>query len=275
HVRRTPGGEDRQQPDGCQDHRHQEHESHCICHAIDYPTFAAHPTVAAMTTVDNILPFLPLAQPCDDELHHATRIVVGVGVRADADVADATHQSVGIDAGNDLSRRSSGLEQLGADGDEAVEEVGMQCLERGRVGLQCAGQTALGDQEIHEEVDPVRQSGMRRVAVAQQDRTRIGARLDLVAVDGDDEVGSRREVPVDGADADAGCGCDVTHGHVDTGGNEGRGDDGLLVAPGVGTSTTIALIRGLTAAARVRADSSSSAGVTSPDRISSANPMAS
>jgi hypothetical protein len=104
---------------------------------------------------------------------------------------------------------------------------------------------------------------MRRVAVAQQDRTRIGARLDLVAVDGDDEVGSRREVPVDGAD---------------TGGNEGRGgrgDDGLLVAPGVGTSTTIALIRGLTAAARVRADSSSSAGVTSPDRISSANPMAS
>jgi hypothetical protein len=68
HVRRTPGGEDRQQPDGGQDHRHQEHESHCICHATDYPTFAAHPTVAAMTTVDNILPFLPLAQPCDDEL---------------------------------------------------------------------------------------------------------------------------------------------------------------------------------------------------------------
>jgi hypothetical protein len=58
-----------------------------------------------------------------------------------------------------------------------------------------------------------------------------------VAVDGDDEVGSRREVPVDRADADAGCGGDVAHGHVDTGGNEGRGGDaeqGLLVTPGVG-----------------------------------------
>src|SRR5882757_8204142 len=58
-----------------------------------------------------------------------------------------------------------------------------------------------------------------------------------MAVDGDDEVRPRREVPVDGADAYA-CRCgDVTHGHVDTGADEGRGgrgDQGLLVAPGVG-----------------------------------------
>jgi len=52
---------------------------------------------------------------------------------------------------DDLSRRGTGLEQLGADGDEAVEEVGVQCLERGRVRPQCAGETALGDQEIDEE----------------------------------------------------------------------------------------------------------------------------
>ena len=40
------------------------------------------------------------------------------------------------------------------------------------------------------------------------------------------------------------------------------------------TSATIALINGLTSAARVRAASSSSARLTSPDRINSASPPA-
>jgi len=48
--------ERRQQSKGCQDHRDQKHQSHCICHAFDYPTFAARSTVAVMTTMENILP---------------------------------------------------------------------------------------------------------------------------------------------------------------------------------------------------------------------------
>jgi hypothetical protein len=53
---------------------------------------------------------LLVAQSCDEELHHASRVVVGVCVRADAEVAYATHQPVRVDVGDDLSGRSSGLE---------------------------------------------------------------------------------------------------------------------------------------------------------------------
>ena len=94
------------------------------------------------------------AQSRDDESDHAARVVAGVVVRADAEIADAAHQLVGIHAGENLARRGSGVEQLGADGDEAVEEVGVQGLEGGLVGLQRPGEAVLGDQEVDEEVDP-------------------------------------------------------------------------------------------------------------------------
>ena len=73
---------------------------------------------------------------------------------------------------------------------------------------------------------------LRRVA------TGLRACLDLVAVDRADEVCPRREMPVDGADTNPSAGSNVTHRHVDPGGDKGRagrGEQGLLVAPGVGS----------------------------------------
>ncbi len=133
------------------------------------------------------------AQSCDDEFDHATRVVAGVVVRADTEIADATQQFVGIHVGENLARRGSSVEQLGAHGDEAVEEIGVQSLEGGIVGLQRLGEAVLGDQEVDEKVDPTRQGGVRCAAVRQQYRTGLSACLDLVSVDGDDEIGSRRE----------------------------------------------------------------------------------
>jgi hypothetical protein len=60
-----------------------------------------------------------------------------------------------------------------------------------------------------------------------------------VAVDGDDEVGPRREVAVDRADPDARPRGDVAHRRVDPRGDEGRRrrvEEGLLVAAGVGAA---------------------------------------
>ena len=74
------------------------------------------------------------AQSCDDELDHVTCVVAGIVVRADTEIADATQQFVGIHAGENLARRGSSVEQLGAHGDEAVEEIGVQSLEGGIVG---------------------------------------------------------------------------------------------------------------------------------------------
>jgi hypothetical protein len=54
--------------------------------------------------------------------------------------------------------------------------------------------------------DPTRQRGVRCAAVRQQCRTGLSACLDLVPVDGDYEIGSRREVTVDRAHANAGLG---------------------------------------------------------------------
>ncbi len=65
----------------------------------------------------------------------------------------------------------------------------MQGLEAGLVGLQRRGEPVLGDQEVDEEVDPAGQRGVRFVAAGQQGWPGFGAGVDLVAVDGDDEVG--------------------------------------------------------------------------------------
>jgi hypothetical protein len=65
----------------------------------------------------------------------------------------------------------------------------VQSLEGGIVGLQRLGEAVLGDQEVDEEADPPRQGGVRCAAVRQQCRTGLSACLDLVPVDGDDEIG--------------------------------------------------------------------------------------
>jgi hypothetical protein len=80
----------------------------------------------------------------------------------------------------------------------------MQSLEAGVVGLQRRGEPVLGDQEVNEEIHPFRQRGVRCAAARQQGWARFGAGIDLMAVDGDDEVGPGREVAVDRAHPDAG-----------------------------------------------------------------------
>jgi hypothetical protein len=74
------------------------------------------------------------------------------------------------------------------------------------------GQTVLGHEEVDEQVDP---AGQRRVG-PEAGQVRLGARLDLVAVDGDDQVRPRREVAVDRAHPDACPGRDVAHRRLDT-----------------------------------------------------------
>ena len=60
-------------------------------------------------------------------------------------------------------------------------------------------------------MDPSPECGVRSQVAGQQGRTGLGAGLELVTVDGDDEVRSRREVPLYGAHPDAGpCG-DLAH----------------------------------------------------------------
>ena len=93
------------------------------------------------------------------------------------------------------------------------------------------------DREIDEEIDPLPKRGVRTCAALQQGRTGFGAGLDLVSVDGNDEIRSRREVAVDRARPDAGLGRDIAYRHLDAGRDKERGggvEQRLLVAPGVG-----------------------------------------
>jgi hypothetical protein len=87
---------------------------------------------------DGLAPGCPLAeaQSCDEQPGHAACIITGAAAGADAETADATKQFVGVHAGADLTRPDGSVEQLGADGDEAAEKVGVQSLEGGFVGLQ-------------------------------------------------------------------------------------------------------------------------------------------
>lgn len=67
--------------------------------------------------------------------------------------------------------------------------------------------------------------------------TRLGEGLDLVPVDGHDEVRAGREVAIDGPDPDAGLGSDLTDRRVDAGGDKDSGggrEEGLLVALCIG-----------------------------------------
>lgn len=64
----------------------------------------------------------------------------------------------------------------------------------------------------------------------------LGTGVDLVAVDGDDEVRPGGEVTVDRAHPDAGLGRDVAYRRFHARGDEDRGgrvQQGLLVTPGV------------------------------------------
>jgi hypothetical protein len=178
-----------------------------------------------------------LEESRDEQLDHAAGIVARVVVGANAEAADATHQFVGINIGADLAGLGGGGEQLSANGHEAVKEVGMQRVEADAVGLQDRGESMLRDQKINEEVDPLTECSVRRATIRQQDRTSLGAGLDLMAVHGNNEIRSRREVAVNRPHPDASRRRDVTHRRLDTGRDEhggGGGEQRLLVALRVG-----------------------------------------
>lgn len=82
---------------------------------------------------------------CDEQLDHAAGIVAQVVVGTNAEVADGTHQLVGINISADLSCLGGSVEQLSANGYEAIKEVGMQCIKANTVGLQDCGESMLRD----------------------------------------------------------------------------------------------------------------------------------
>jgi hypothetical protein len=61
---------------------------------------------------------------------------------------------VGVDVGADPTGRRGGLEQWGADRHETVEEVGVQGVETGLVGVQHGGETVL-PADVLDAIDPV------------------------------------------------------------------------------------------------------------------------
>ncbi|ANP52455.1 hypothetical protein AVL59_25565 [Streptomyces griseochromogenes] len=83
-------------------------------------------------------PAVRSAQSCDEESEQSACVVVGVPLRADAEVPDAAHELVGPEIGADLAGGGHGFEQLGADGHEAVEEVAVQGVEAGRLPMRNA-----------------------------------------------------------------------------------------------------------------------------------------
>jgi hypothetical protein len=78
----------------------------------------------------------------------------GVTAGACAQAPDTAHELVGLQVRANLARIGCGVEQLGAHGLEPFEEVGVQGVEAGVVGLQYGGESVFDDQEINEEVDP-------------------------------------------------------------------------------------------------------------------------
>src|SRR5258707_11308198 len=104
---------------------------------------------------------LRLAQSGDEEADQSACVVARIAVRTDAEVAHASHQLKALKAGADLAATGRGVEQLVAHGHEPVEEVGVQRVETGVVGLQHGSESVLGDQEVDEEVDPLPQRGVR------------------------------------------------------------------------------------------------------------------
>ena len=136
-----------------------------------------------------------LMEPGDEQADHAACVVARVAGGAGAQVADGVQEPEGIGSGADLAGGGRGVEQLSAHGHEAVEEVGVQGLEAGLIGLERRGEPVLGDQEAGEQVDPAGQRGVRCAAAGEQGWPGSGAGVDLAAVEGPDVAMSHTTAP--------------------------------------------------------------------------------
>ena len=86
-----------------------------------------------------------MKQPGDKQPDHAACVVARVVLDASAQVANATHQFVGIQVRADLAGLRGSIEELSAHRHEAVEKVGVQSIEAGVVGLHNRGESVLGE----------------------------------------------------------------------------------------------------------------------------------
>jgi hypothetical protein len=173
-----------------------------------------------------------LAESRDEQFDHATGIVARVVASTNAEVANAIHQSAGLNVGADLTSFNSGSKQLSTHWHKAVKKVGVQGVEADAARLQNRGESMLRDQKINEEVDPLTKCSVWRTTIRQQDRTSLGAGLDLMAVHGNNEIRSRRKMTVNRSHPNTSRRCDVTHRSLDTGCDEyggGGGKQCLLV----------------------------------------------
>jgi hypothetical protein len=178
-----------------------------------------------------------LEESRNEQLDHAAGIVARVFASADAKVANAIHQFKSTNISADLASFDGGGKQLSANGHEALKEVGMQRVEADAVGLQNRGEPMLGDQEIDEEADPLTERSVRRASPRQQGWTSFSTGFDLMAVHGNHEIRSRREVAVNCSHSNASRSRDVAHRRLDTGPDEyggGGGKQRLLIALRVG-----------------------------------------
>lgn len=74
-----------------------------------------------------------LCEAGEDQVNHATSVVVGDGLDSDAQVADAQHQVEGSDVVARVARGGGGFQQLVEHGQQAFDELGVQALESGLV----------------------------------------------------------------------------------------------------------------------------------------------
>lgn len=102
-----------------------------------------------------------LPEPGDEQRGHPARVVARVAAGPGAQVADAEQEGESVLARGYLTGVRRGGQQAGAHRHEAAEEVAVQGLEAGAVGLQRRGEPVLGDQEVNKPVGPDRQRGVR------------------------------------------------------------------------------------------------------------------
>ncbi len=149
----------------------------------------------------------------------------------------------------DLAGDYRGPKQRPKGGSDALLEVRSQGF-KGRISrVQGRREPAFGRNKRGVSLQPFRQCLARRV-FRSEERGGLRAGIDFAAEDGCDEVAALREVPVNGADADAGLFCDLSHRRVHARSREhrrGRLEQRIKVSFGVGPHAPICAAQRLNA----------------------------